>query len=215
MSKLEDSIKHLYEVFAIVTKPQNIDDCPCCIERKNISVLLSTSLRSIPPDAISSYASSAFLTVGDISDYLYFLPRILEISATEDFWWPDIEVTGRAIHSAEPTSWTKTQYDALNDFLIVMIDSMIQSENYHGLDGWLCAIGRMGLDIRLFLERVEMAPDAILGYFEQNANCLTRNKLCNNFWELPSAGHDSIVRWFKTDPVRKVLFETYGYVSEQ
>ncbi len=74
-------------------KPSSIQGCPCCVDNKEICSLLSTPLREITGGELSSYSSSAFLTVGREADYLYFLPRIVEIGFTEAGWWPDIEVT--------------------------------------------------------------------------------------------------------------------------
>jgi hypothetical protein len=214
LNKLKDSIHQLYEAFADIAKPQNIDGCPCCIDEKNISTLFSTPLRSISSDDLSAYASSAFNTVGDVPDYLYFLPRILEISATDNYWYPDVEITGRAICTTEPTSWSAIRYNALTKFLTSTVDAKIEEQDYHQLDEWLCAIAKMELNLHSFLEQVENSPSAVLGYFDRNAECLSKGKLCNSFWERPSEGHDIIIQWFKAEPVRKILFDAYGYVND-
>lgn len=208
---LEQAIDRLYTAFADVPKPHHIDGCPCCVERKNIGVLLSSPLRGLTPDALSEYAACAFLTVGSLADYLYFLPRILEISI-RDSWWPDIEVTGRAIGAAEPHSWSQSHRGALLSFLHAVIDGIVASGEHDQLDGWLCAIARMRLDVQPFLDQVAKSPAAVLAYFEANAECLRRNVLCNAFWELPCDGHDVIVRWFKSEPIRKIPLEAYGYI---
>ena len=109
MRTLHDAIEQLYRSFGGIPKPHHIDGCPCCINRKEIGTLLGKSLRAITPPELAPYASSAFLTVGDVMDYMYFLPKILEITATDSSWWPDPEVTGRAIRSANPDAWTAAQ----------------------------------------------------------------------------------------------------------
>lgn len=211
VSKLEQTIDRLYTVFADVPKPRRIDGCPCCIEEKNIGVLLSSPLRLLTPDELSAYAASAFLTVGTVADYLYFLPRILEISIRA-CWWPDIEVTGRAVAATEPRSWSRSRRSALLGFLHAVIDGAVASGEHYQLDGWLCGIARMGLDVRPFLGQVAKSPVAVLAYFEVNATCLRQNKLCNPFWELPCDGHDAIVKWFKSEPIRKIPLEAYDYL---
>jgi hypothetical protein len=212
MSPLEDAIEGLYRAFAATPKPQRIDGCPCCIDRKEISVLLGKSVRLITPQELGSYASSAFLTVGNVTDYLYFLPRILEITATDSSWWPDPEVTGRAIRSANPDTWTDAQRTALNDFLKAVVGNAIQPGHYHELDGWMCAIGRMEFDVRPFFDEIAKCPEAVLDYFETNAKSLPRNKLTNPFWELPYPAHDAIVDWFYSPEIARIPFEAYGYV---
>lgn len=212
MSALEQAIDRLYKVFADVPKPRCIDGCPCCIEQKNIGVLLSTPLRMLTPDDLSEYAACAFLTVGAVADYLFFLPRILEISITASDWWPDIEVTGRAIGATKPRLWSRSRRSALLGFPHAVIDRIIASGEHFQLDGWLCAVARMGLDVQPFLDQVAKSPAAVLAYFQENARCLPQNALCNPFWELPCDGHDVIVRWFKSEPIRKIPLEAYGYV---
>jgi hypothetical protein len=212
MSPLEVAIDRLYLAFADIAPPRHIDGCPCCIEAKQIPVLLATPLRSIVANELASYASSALLTVGEVPDYLYFLPRILEISVFDDSWWPDIEVTARAIHSTSLQSWPTVRIDALTLLLRAVIDDAIASCRYSRIDGWLCAIARMSFDVRPYLAQIEKSPAAVLQYFEDNAECLKRNELSNAFWELPNEGHEAIVNWFKSDAIRKIPFEAYGYV---
>ena len=212
MLALCDAIEQLYRAFASAPKPRHIDGCPCCIDRKEIHVLLGKSLRAITPDEMASYASSAFLTVGDVADYLYFLPRILEISATDSSWWPDPEVTGRAIRSSSPQAWNAPQRAALNAFLESVIGTAIEAGDYFLLGGWICAIARMGFDVWPYLEQIAGCREAVLAFFESNAESLPRNKLSNTFWELPCPGHDAVVDWFFSPEIAKIPFEAYGCV---
>ncbi len=215
MTTLEQAIEQLYAAFEGVPKPQQIDGCPHCIDEKGIDKLLATPLRQLSPDDLSAYAFSAFLTVGDKADYLYFLPRILEISITDDSWVPDVEVTGRAIRAAEPESWTLNQRTALLNFLEAVINTAIQSGEYYRLDDWLCAIARMDFDVGPYLKLISRSKDAVLAYFEDNVCGLQRGKLSSAYWELPSRGHDTIIEWLQSEEVQKMAFEAYGFVMEQ
>lgn len=210
MDTLGSAIEHLYRAFAAMQKPRHIDGCPCCIDRKEVGVLVSKNLRDVTPQELAAYASSAFLTVGEVADYLYFLPRILEVTATEPAWWPDPEVTGRAIRTADPVAWTAGQRSALGDYFAAVIDTAVETGEYRRLDGWLCAVARAGFDVRPHLARVAACPAAVLAYFEWNAESLTRNTLANAFWELPCAGHDAIVDWFFSPEIARIPFEAYG-----
>jgi hypothetical protein len=212
MQNSKDTIEQLYRAFAKVQRPRHIDGCPCCIDKKEIHVLLTKGLRAITPQELAPYASSAFLTVGEVADYLYFLPRILEITATDPSWWPYPEVTGRAIRSANPESWTNAQRSALNQYLEAAIGSAIESGDYSRLDDWMCAIARMGFDVVPYLTQIAKSPAAILAYFEQNAESLPRNKLSNAFWELPCPAHDAIINWFFSPEIAKIPFDAYGCV---
>jgi hypothetical protein len=176
---------------------------------------LLTQLRNISPAQLSSYASSAFLTVGSVEDYFFFLPRILDITAADSSWWPIPEVTGRAIQSTAPLSWSHDKLEALHNFLFAVIASKIESGDYHELDSWLCAIARMDLEVQPYLQLISNNKEAVLAYFEDNAESLPRGRLKNAFWELPNNGHDAIVDWFFSPGIRRIAFEVYGCVIER
>jgi hypothetical protein len=209
---LSDAIEGLYRAFGAVPRPRRIDGCPCCIDRKGIAVLLSKPLRAISPSELASYASSALLTVGDVTDYVYFLPRVLEITATEPGWWPSAEVTGRAIRRVGPRTWPSARRSALDAFLAAVVDEAIPIGQHDRLDEWLCAVAQMGLDVGPHLERIARCPAAVLAYFEANAESLPRGELSNSFWERPCPGHDAVVDWFFSPDVARVPFEAYGCV---
>ena len=213
MITLKDSIDSLYAAFGDVPKPKKIDACPCCVEDKNLCTLLTKPLRELTPDDLSSYASSAFLTAGDVPDYLYFLPRILDISATNGFWWPAPEVTGRAISNTVPRTWSPKHLTAIHDFLHSLIGSLLEREDSGSdINSWICAIGKMGLDTRPYLSQLEKSPAHVLAYYEENANRLTRRKLSNSFWEPPNDAYDQVVDWFGTEAVGDIIFGAYGVV---
>ncbi len=212
MLALTQAIDDFYCAFSEVKAPRHIDGCPCCIDNKRIPHLLSTPLRALSSEDLASYASSALLTVGDVSDYLFFLPRIMEISILDESWWPDIEVTARAIHSAQLHAWPSHRRNALVTLLNAVIQNVIEAKAYWQIDGWLCAIARMELDVRPYLAMIEKDSAAVLRYFEDNAEDLKYGKLHNAFWELPNAGHDIIVQWFKSDAISAIPFQAYGYI---
>ena len=210
MPALNDAIEHLYVAFASVPKPKHIDGCPHCIAEKKTDILLSKPLRELTPDDLTRYAFSAFLTVGDKADYLYFLPRILEFTATENCWIPGPEMTARAILTAQPETWTADQRRALNDYIEALMDSVIQSTERYRIDGLMSAIARLGYEVQPYLDRIARCPAAVLDYFESNAESLPRNKLASWFRELPCPAHDAIVEWFFSPEIAKVPFDAYS-----
>jgi hypothetical protein len=212
MYTLEQTIERLYAAFADVPRPSHIDSCPCCFEEENIEVLLSTPLRELSAKDLHAYATSAFLTAGAVEDYLYFLPRILEVSFSEGFWCVDYPITGRAIAASEPHSWPRFRRSALLWFLHRLVGDIVDSGSHWTIDGVLCAIARMEFDVQPFLRQVEKSPAAVLAYFEDNVERLPQNKLRSAFWELPNSGHDAIVRWFKSEPIRQIPLNAYGYI---
>jgi hypothetical protein len=215
MSRLEDSIERLYAAFADVPKPRQIDGCPCCFTEAEIAVLLARDRRVITPKELSSYASSALATIGSVSDYLYFLPRILEITATDDSWWPDPEITAGRIIETEPAKWPARRVDALEDFLGAVVRSLLAPDRHQLIDSWICAIAIMGFDVKPHLKSIDRSTDAVLAYFNDNSADLPRRRLRNSFGAPPCEGHDVIVDWFYSKKIRDIVFDAYGYVMPE
>src|SRR5207237_5721733 len=113
---LQKAIEGVYEAFRDVPRPASVEGCPCCIDEKGITILLSKPLGDLSPDDLTHYAASVLLTVGAVEDFLYFLPRILEILASKDEWWPDPEVVARAIDTASFHLWSDLRRKALTKY---------------------------------------------------------------------------------------------------
>jgi hypothetical protein len=211
MSRIETAIQNLYLAFSDVEKPTEVEGCPCCIDRKNISALLETPLAQISSDDLSPYASSAFLTVGEVDDYRYFLPRILEVSFYDDSFWPDVAITGRAMNSANISSEPAAKVRAVQQFFEAAIASFISNGDLDRIDDWICGAAKAVLDIRPLLQLVETDDAAILEFFNANSGALGEGKLGNEFWESYDPGQETILKWFMSENVRRVPYEAYGY----
>ncbi|HUR99140.1 MAG TPA: hypothetical protein VMZ26_13825 [Pyrinomonadaceae bacterium] len=204
MNSVDVAIENFYKAFSDVPVPTSIEGCPHCIDDKNIEQLLQSDLRSLSPDDLSSYASSAFLTVGDVGDYLYFLPRILEISITDRCWWPDIEVTGRALGVTDVPKWGADKQRALIELFTSVLRRFIERGEYDYIDDWMCAIARSGLDVRPFLRIIEENSAALVHYVGVNAESLQKSKLANHFWETSDKGQDEIIEWLRSETVHRI-----------
>ena len=211
MSALENAIDELYAAFSRVPKPQHIDGCECCADEDDLRRLLSFHVREIPPDVLSPYASSALLTVGSVDDYVFFIPRILHVHAIDDSFWPDPEITGRAIAKTNIPDWPESRRDALTSFFANVVRTSLKPDRHHQIDSWLCTIANIGLPTNTYLSDISQSQDAVLAYFNENAERLPQRKLSNSFWELPNSGHDEIVDWFYSTNIRKIVFDAYGY----
>lgn len=211
MANLVRAIEDLYTAFADIARPSSIEGCRCCIGESELKRLLRVPLRQVTASELAPYASSALLTVGSVEDYLYFLPRILEVSVTDEDWWPDIAVTGRAIRSTMPESWARSQKNAVQAFFESVFQSLILEESYGRIDDWICGAARSGFDVGPLLKIVEGNDAAILEFFNCNAGALAERKLGNAFWEPGDTGQDEILNWFMSENIRRVPYEAYGY----
>lgn len=181
MPRLPVAIEHLYRAFEAVPKPDRIDGCPCCIERKEVDTLLARPLRELTPDDLSSYAFSALLTVGCRENYLYYLPRILEITATEMDWLPDPEMTARKIRTTDLGTWTPAQRIGLTRYFDAVVAETLADQRPERLDDWICTIALAGVEVQPYLDRIARVPAAVLELFKENVRTLPEGRLANAF----------------------------------
>jgi hypothetical protein len=207
---LHQAIEGVYAAFRDVSTPTSVDGCPCCINQKDISILLSKPLRDLSPDDLTHYAASAFLTVGAVEDYLYFLPRILEILATEHDWWPDPEVVTRAIHTAGFHSWPDSRQNALTRLFEEVVDDLLGTEGSgFEIDSWICALGRLHVELAPFLIRIAVSRPRLIEFYEFNKP-LADGRLANGFWDEAPEEQKQVVEWFRSPEIQKIIEEQYG-----
>ncbi len=210
-SSLHSAIENVYEAFRDIRKPTSVHGCPCCIEKKGVDVLVAKRLRDLSPDDLSHYAASAFLTVGAVEDYLYFLPRILEILVSERFWWPHPEVVARAINTAGFHSWPSRRQSALKRYFDAVIEELLTMEgSVHDIDSWICALGGLNLDLAPFLARVSANCPRLVEYYELNSQSLVDGCLVNNFWDYAPEKQKQVVEWFVSAGTQKLITASYG-----
>jgi hypothetical protein len=211
-TELQANIEKLYAAFSDVPKPQIIEGCPCCIERKGVDVLLTTPLRQITPDQLTNYASSVFNTVGCLEDFFYFIPRILEISASDPSWWPDPEVISMAIKRSGFQTWPESRKTSLIRYYNAVLDHLLAvDDSGWEMDSWICALGRLFNDVSPFLSRLADNSSKIVEYYEVNSQCLIKGKLTNSFWdENATEAQDQVIKWFNSEPVRTAINSHYG-----
>lgn len=206
-------VENLYAAFGDVRKPSSFPACPCCMTEAEVQNVLTKPLRELSSKELSSYASSALLTVGDVADYLYYLPRILEISATEA-WWPDIEVTAKAIFKTDPSSWPPSRREPTEEFFRAVIDSIVsESHDAWKLDEWICAIGRSGFDVLPALRQIENSVDLLVAYYEMNEEALTSRHLRNAFWKPDDPGYERVIAWFGSERIGDLIVSKKGVAA--
>jgi hypothetical protein len=207
---LEKAIAGLYETFAREQKPSIIDGCPCCLDEKDIDVLLQKPLRSLTSEDLSSYAQSAFLTVGSEEDFKYFLPRILEILVVEDGWWPSPEVVGRAIANSNWEHFSTAQQNALSSYFLEVLIKLIEEKNGWSIDTWVCGIARAVPDLKPYLALIEKSPQALVAFYRENSESVNNGTLSNSFWDNTSPNEKLLLTWFQSDRIKDLINVAYG-----
>jgi len=210
-SQLQAAIEDVYRAFGDIRRPAKVDGCPCCIDKNNVPILLSKPLRALSPDDLSHYAGSVFLTVGDLDDFLYFLPRILEILATDSGWWPDPEVVSRALHTAGFHSWPSHRREAVSKYFDAVTTELLEKEGAgYEIDSWICAFGRLHVDLTPFLRRIAAEKSRLKEFYAVNSSDLQNQKLSNGFWDDAPQEHKIVVDWFQSREIRSAINSAYG-----
>jgi len=209
MSKFEP----LYASFSKHTKPKSIDACKCCVNADEITLLLGKNLREISAAEISNYASSVFLTAGSKSDFMYFFPRILELSLTDKFNWPDPEVVFNSVLNSEYDSWSEYQKDTVNFLLKDKFNELFETdEDGSDIEQWLCAISRVEPSISYYLDLIENHTDITVlhRFVDWNSDAIPSNKLANEFWDKCPEQEKQVVVWLRQGKSAKHLYDMYG-----
>ena len=213
---MQNVIEQLYRIFAKYEKPFDFAACECCISADKKSVLLSVPLRDLTADQLSTYAADAFLTMAEIPDFKYFLPRILELCVQDEFLWPGPEVVTRKLVLASWLDWPTDEQAAVAGLLEAKFTALLNDPNSDGsqIDSWICALGRCLPDPTRFLDPLleSRHQDKLLALIDMNGSLFTRNKLDNPFWEDARENEQRVVRWLHQSSVTQLLWERYGMV---
>jgi hypothetical protein len=191
--------------------PRSIEACPCCVSESQVQLLLSKPLREITADELTLYASAVLLTSGDVADFRYFLPRMLEISLTERSWWPDIEVTLSKLAMAGWDNWTAAERDALMNLFEHAFDEAVEASSstplHPDIDSWICGLGLAGADLEPFLRKLEdpAAAHALLQFIRYNDQYRQHRTLANPFWDKARAASDPVVNWLHSTRGRTAI----------
>lgn len=210
--KIDDGIDAVYSAFTKVPRPTAIPGCEHCLPPEEAAILLETKLRDLSADQISSYASDVFLTVGDNSDFMYFWPRILELTIRDQFSWPDPEVVIGKLGLARWSDWPEDLSAPVQSLIDEQFDAILEEGEPHKVDEWLCGIGRSISDIRPYLDRIveKASREALVGFIHQNMDVFKKGKPDNSFWADAPENAEHLTNWMRSDPAKSLLEKMYG-----
>jgi hypothetical protein len=210
VSRFDKALADLYATFE-TAPPKEIVGCFCCLDADERKVLLARPLGALTSDQLAPYASSVFLTVGDVNDYRYFLPRILDLSASDLAWWPSPELAVGALARAEWDAWPDVEREAIEAFLRAWLDrwasQRLSDRRWGEIDSLLCGAARAGLDLAPYLERL-LASENLEGLRELNA---LNGEMAENgggpelFWEEAPDGWRRLKAFLTSSAVRERL----------
>ncbi|MBP9112474.1 MAG: hypothetical protein KBF88_06670 [Polyangiaceae bacterium] len=202
---LADSIEHLYKAFSAY--PLSISPpCACCHEPEEEKRLSSAPLRELSPEHLKTFATDALLTWGSEPEYKHFLPRILELTATDGFRsWPDIQILIGRLGHAKWQTWPEEERAAIEAFLLAYWEEGFEYESAQNRGGCmedlLCAIAMTDQDLTPYLAKWFTSDTR----FDHLTEWLLEgdHSLSGGYWEDASETRKDQVRaWFKSDELR-------------
>jgi hypothetical protein len=207
-----EALARVYDTFNAVPKPRQIAWCSHCIPDDEVRSLLETPLRQLTPQQLASYAASVFLTAGGAPDFRYFLPRILDISLHEPFWYPDREIVLGKLTLAGWKSWPDNETQPLLILFKEAFDDAIATpDDGSEVDSWICGLALAEVDLNPFLRSLLRPPalPALIGFFEKNSAHLVKGKLGNAFWKDHKASAVPVIAWFQSVDVQAIVQSHY------
>src|SRR4051812_42391608 len=85
-AELREAIGQVYAAFAGIACPRRLVASPLRDADAILGALTSAPLAVLPDAALAPYSRAAITTVGTEQDFRYFLPRILELAASDRNW---------------------------------------------------------------------------------------------------------------------------------
>ncbi len=115
---MDVTIQHLYSTFGQYSTA-GMHYCPCgCINEQDVVRLNSKNLNDLQVDDLASYHGSALYTWGDVQHYKYYLPRILELYATQRFSLIGLDDVYTKLAYARWEEWPYDEQRAIKDFVL-------------------------------------------------------------------------------------------------
>ena len=116
-SAYDAALDALYATFAKYPFRPEMDACPCCVDRAKIHAVGQVPLRKLDAKRLSPLATKVLTTWGGVDDFKHVLPRLLELSTTIWFDWPNIEIVFGKLPYGEWTSWPAAEQLAVSRFV--------------------------------------------------------------------------------------------------
>ena len=194
---VEKSIQEVYAACFEFQKPAQIDSCDCCHTEGEKKILISVPLSSLSCEQLNDFVFSAFNTIGDAEDFLYFLPRILELAVTEySEFGCDIGLLGHKLYQTRFWERGERLRASVNNLLLAHFEHQVLKDtdwNYEICD-WVCCIGNATPDIEPFLELLFVSR-YFRNFYEQEHQYAVKGKLGDAFWEEHHGNKSKIVKW--------------------
>lgn len=211
-----NTIKNLYKAFSDIPRPTSIGFCSHCSDFNPYNALLNKQLREITTFDLEDYTRRVLYTAGSEEDFLYFLPRILELTTNDtNSYWIDREIIFKKIQIVDWHNWPATKKNAFQNYLDAIISSF-STEKFEGydIDSWICALSQCTdhivhkLDV--LFKNTKIAKHNLINFYEWQHESVIKGKLSSSFWEKSNSNYKEILSWLQSEKVTDYVNEIYN-----
>jgi hypothetical protein len=122
--RLHQASERLYEVFA--DYPPNLEGCPHCVFEEMKEPLRTIPLRELTSDELFTFHMKVMTTWSDEEGFRHFLPRILDLVATDVESSLDLCTITNKLFYAEWMKWPVCEKEAVEDFVFALWNRLIR-----------------------------------------------------------------------------------------
>ena len=168
--------------------------------------LLGQPLRQVKSGYLFSYLGSVFYTVGTVSDFKYFLPRILELAAGEDAF--HVEIVFKKLRMAEWDNGLKEEVASIEAFVeawfLQAVAAAEDTLDVWPLDGLICGIALAGFDLEPYFQCLLAHPLVLMAWYEMNPD-VQDGVLSNSFWDGSEAQMQPVLDFMASPAVQALI----------
>ncbi|WNZ55671.1 hypothetical protein QT397_22940 [Microbulbifer sp. MKSA007] len=194
---LQAAIENAYDTFARYPRSAHVSGCPCCISEEDHKALNSAPLGELTSSDLERYTNKAMTTWGGVEDFKHFLPRILELIATDTPLTSYSEIIAGKLVYADWNMWLEPERRAVTLFL----NAWWQSERWDAgnVETCLATLACAGCDISKELREwwEDDSPDSrqcIIEFLASQVDVLTQGESPSPFWS--EEGTKTLKTWF-------------------
>src|SRR5262245_29797423 len=89
-------------------------------------------------------------------------------------------------------------------------DSLRTEDSGFEIDSWICALGRLHLDLGPFLTLIAADKRRLIEFYEVNSQPLADGRLTNAVWDEAPEERNQVVEWLRSPETQKLIMEQYG-----
>jgi hypothetical protein len=110
-----EALARLYAAFSSYSMSDPFDFCDHCVSAEEVNDIRGTPLHDLTFDQLWTIASNIILTIGAVTDFKFFLPRLIEGSRYGASYY--IETVFTRFQNAEFQTWPIRERDAVKDYV--------------------------------------------------------------------------------------------------